>query len=335
MFPLPSDSLDWPQTSSSAPEVDKSEKPCSLDGQESTKRKRSHSIETQASRVLGEPINKRARISSSRCAAKATEEFNAVNEISGANEIPGVNEIPGDSEIPSDNEIDSDKELPIEHWRKTGSWPRKLFQPNPNMSQLLNKKRSSSTMSYTKGVKQGQFPPSHTPAYESQILRPAGIILDQQLGEESISDDCRELCNVLVSARYEPPEHSLFEEDLFLKVLNGLRNKNEARVVRDISPWLIPSAELLFMRGVSELKDLTEEVDAEWTYCVPLVGPWPKPDFAVGFRATAFTKDEIVKLSCHSTPEKPALFNRKMYFPFLTCEAKVRFEMYHFVLSRR
>lgn len=200
------------------------------------------------------------------------------------------------------------------------------------MSQQLTQKRSSSATSYNQGVKQGQYPSSHTPAYESQILGPAGIFLDQQLGEASISDDCRKLCTVLGDARYNPPENSLFEEDLFWKVTNGVRIRNEARVVRDISPWLTPSAELLYMRGVVGLKDLIEEVQAEWTHCVPLVGPVPKPDLTVGFRATAFTNDEIEKLKYYRTPEKATLFIRDLYFPFLVCEAKVRSESCYCIL---
>ena len=192
------------------------------------------------------------------------------------------------------------------------------------MSQQLTKKRSSSAMSYSQGVKEGEYPPAHTPAYETQVLEPAGIIMDQQLGEAAISDDCKQLCTILVDATYEPPENSLFENNLFWKVLNGVRRRNEPRVVRDISPLLVPSAELLFMRGFSELKDLTEEIQADWTKCVPLAGPLPRPDFTVGFQSSAFTNDEIEKLKCHGVPEKPTLFTRDLYFPFLVCEAKVR-----------
>lgn len=33
-------------------------------------------------------------------------------------------------------------------------------------------------MSYSQGVKEGEYPPAHTPAYEKQVLEPAGIIMD-------------------------------------------------------------------------------------------------------------------------------------------------------------
>lgn len=269
------------------------------------KRKRPHNTEDPAPQTQDEPLEKRARVSSSNCAAGSKEET---------------------------NDIDNENDLLIEYWTKTGSWPKKLFRPDPNMSQPLTKKRSSSAMSYSQGVKEGEYPPAHTPAYENEILRPAGIIMDQQLGETAISDDSKQLCTILVDAKYEPPKNSLFEGNLFWKVLNGVRSRNEPRVVRDISPWLIPSAELLFMNGVSELADFTEEIQAVWTKCVPLAGPLPKPDFTVGFQSSAFTDDEIEKLRYYTVPEHPTLFTGNLYFPFLICEAKVRSIIYNSIL---
>lgn len=199
------------------------------------------------------------------------------------------------------------------------------------MSQQLIPKRSFTAMSYSQGVKKSDYPPTHSPEYEKRILIPAGIIMDQQSGESVISDDSKQLCTILINAVYEPPENSLFEMDLFWKVLNGVRNRNEARVVRDISSQLIPSAELLFMRGLLELEHLTEEMQTMWTKCFSLAGPLPKPDFTVGFRSSAFTDDEIEKLKYYGLPYKPTLFIEDLYFPFLVCEVKVRFMLINFI----
>jgi len=46
-------------------------------------------------------------------------------------------------------------------------------------------------------------------------------------------------------------------------ILERVRSKNEARVVRDIIPSLIPSAELLYIHGASNHQHLTEEINAE------------------------------------------------------------------------
>lgn len=261
------------------------------------KRKRSPEAEELTSHVLGETIDKRARISSPDKATRSKE---------GASDL-NIENYP-----------------PIEYWRKTGNWPKNFFESDPNMSQRLTKKRSSSSMSYSQGVKEGHYPPAHTPTYEKQVLEPAGIFMDYQLGEAAISDGCKQLCTTLANATYEPPKGSLFEGDLFWKVLNAVRSRNEARVVRDISPLLIPSAELLCMHGVVGLKDLIEEIQADWTKCVPLAGPLPRPDFTVGLQSSAFTEDEVTKLRYHSAPEKATLFTAGLYFPFLICEVKVR-----------
>lgn len=93
--------------------------PCSHDGHEPTlkleqKRKQSPEHEDLTLQIQDTPIEKRARIS------------------------------PPESAVGSKEASDIDEtDLPIEYWRKTGMWPRKLFQPDLNMSQELTKKRSS------------------------------------------------------------------------------------------------------------------------------------------------------------------------------------------------
>lgn len=119
-------------------------------------------------------------------------------------------------------------------------------------------------MSYSQSVKEGQHPPAHNPAYENQVVQSTGIIIDYQLDEAAISDECKQLCTTLANAT-DLPKDSLFAGDSFWKVLNAVRSRNEPRVVRDISSVLIPSAEVHSMRGFLELKDLTEEIQADRT----------------------------------------------------------------------
>ena len=188
------------------------------------------------------------------------------------------------------------------------------------MSQL-SRKRSSSAMSYTQSVKEGENPPAYTPEYED-VLAKAGIFMYQHLGPATISDTCMELCATLLNADYEIPKHSLFKDDLFWMALERVRSKNEWRVVRDIMPWIVPSAELLYIYGVSNLEHLIEEINVEWTKCMCLAGPRPKPDFAVGLMSSAFTDNEVEKLKFYAAPGKATLFTGKLYFPFLVCEVK-------------
>lgn len=189
------------------------------------------------------------------------------------------------------------------------------------MNQQLSRKHSSSGMSYTQSVKDGENPPAYSPEYEG-VLAKAGIFMGKYLGQATISDTCKELCVILLSGEYESPEHSLFQDNSFWITLEKVRSKNEARVVRDITPSVVPSAELLYTRGDQDLQYLTEEISADWTKCTYLAGPRPKPDYAVGLISSAFTDDEVQKLKLYTSPAKATLFTGDFYFPFLMCEVK-------------
>lgn len=177
-------------------------------------------------------------------------------------------------------------------------------------------------MSYTQSVKEGGNPPAYTPEYE-EVLKKAGIFMYQQhLGHTTISDTCKKLCTTLLDSEFEPPEHSPFKEGSFWMALERVRCKNGARVLRDITPSIAPSAELLYMLGALNLQHLTEEINAEWTKCICLAGPRPKPDFAVGFMSSAFADDEVEKLKYYTASGKATFCTGNLYFPFLVCEVK-------------
>ena len=137
-----------------------------------------------------------------------------------------------------------------------------------------------------------------------------------------ISDDCRLLCNSILEADYPPPQGPLFQRDKLLKVLDQVQFRNEARVVRDITPIVVPSAELLFINDQPGLEYITEAMNAEWVQCDTLCGPRPKPDFVAGISPSAFTREEKEKLKMNHTSACPNLFPENMYYPFLIYEVK-------------
>ena len=190
------------------------------------------------------------------------------------------------------------------------------------MNQQLPSKSSVPAMSYSQSVREGGNPPPYTPAYEN-VLANAGIFMEQQLGQASISNTCQQLCATLLDGEYELPEYSLFSGDMFWTTMKRVRSRNEARVVKDVTPSIVPSPECLYTRyGILHLQHLTEEINAEWTKCICLAGPRPKPDYAIGFMSSAFTNDEVMKLKSYTTPDKATLFTEHFYFPFLLCEVK-------------
>ena len=188
------------------------------------------------------------------------------------------------------------------------------------MSEPSSKKRSRST-SYSQSVKDGDNPRAYTPKYE-KVLEKAGIFMDAYQDEGAISDACQQLCSDLLSGEYEAPEGSIFQGDQFWAVLRRVHTWNKLRVFRDITPLIVPSAELLCIRGNDHLEHLIEELSGDWTRCSTTAGPQPKPDFAVGLMSSAFTDAEILKLKCYTAPDRATLFTEDVYFPFLMCEVK-------------
>ena len=190
------------------------------------------------------------------------------------------------------------------------------------MSQPLTKKRSSSNISYTQGVKEGLNPPQYTPGYE-EVLEDADNYINEEL-EQTISNASQELCEVLLNSFFPPPSHSLFAGQSFLLTLDEARNQNEPRVQRDITPLLVPCASLLYLRDrILQCQHLSAKIQSEWTKVTPLAGPLPAPDYVVGLKRSAFTRDEIFQLQIYSAPNKPTIFRDGLYFPFLVCEVSI------------
>ena len=77
--------------------------------------------------------------------------------------------------------------------------------------------------------------------------------------------------------------------------------------------------------GASELEILIEKVNSSWLKCLPLTDTRPQPDYSVGFRASAFTKDELNRLTpfvSRYMDQCSVMAREDLYFPFLTCEVK-------------
>jgi len=129
----------------------------------------------------------------------------------------------------------------------------------------------------------------------------------------------------LLRQEQQVPEESLFRADIFETTCRKTRDKNEARVIGDVSLLIVPSAETLATYGASELSCLTESVNEGWNNSIPFTPTRPQPDYAVGFRREAFTEEQLAKLQ----PFVGELFDQSffmatyyLYFPFLTCEVK-------------
>ncbi|KAL9015857.1 MAG: hypothetical protein Q9185_006772, partial [Variospora sp. 1 TL-2023] len=211
---------------------------------------------------------------------------------------------------------------PIAHWVAEGVWPDDLHKKGMDTNESAPRKRSlSRSTSYTQSVKDGKNPKAYTPAYQ-QVLTSASIFMNTNASRPAITAESQRLCSDYLHGNYDLPANPLYHDDEFSQLLARLSDRNEARVVRDLTPMIMPSAEHLHSLGDEDLSDLAEELNAEWAKCNSLAGPRPKPDCAAGLKPSAFTEEEIMKLKVYTAPSRATLFTENMYFPFLMCEAK-------------
>ncbi|KAK4551549.1 hypothetical protein LTR86_011112 [Recurvomyces mirabilis] len=137
-----------------------------------------------------------------------------------------------------------------------------------------------------------------------------------------LQEESKEFCEELLERQHEPLAFPCYPARKINDVLERIRELNEARLQRDIMPWVVPSAENLHFSNVIDHGYIGEEINAEWVRCETMGSTRPKPDFAVGLNLSAFSSDEADKLQNYGTPQQPYLFTPLLSFPFLICEAK-------------
>ncbi|KAK4622295.1 hypothetical protein CLAFUW4_07048 [Fulvia fulva] len=193
------------------------------------------------------------------------------------------------------SEGEPDEQDPIQYWASTGNWPNSFDQMSGPGSDGLNKRRRSSTPSYSSRAKDRSVPLAHTAAYEEELQR-YGI---------SFKDwETKDL-------------------ETYMGIFQRASKCNEERVRRDLTPHIVPSAELLYiLDGGHTLENIREEMSVDWTKCSLLGGTQPRPDYAYGLSSATFTEEERYKMENYTNVNNPTKFTDSMYFPFLMCEAK-------------
>ncbi|KAK0923178.1 hypothetical protein LTR29_018232, partial [Friedmanniomyces endolithicus] len=150
----------------------------------------------------------------------------------------------------------------VAHWVKTFTWPKSTKQNTAvAMSASTSTKRRSSSTHYSE---------------RQQRLEQNGVYMKTSALLQRAS---KQLCNDLLTGDRSPDQHPWYPVERTNEVLERLHVLNEARLQRDVTPWLVPSAEHLYFSGCAEFGYIGEEIQAEWKRCEPMGGSRPKPDF--------------------------------------------------------
>ena len=209
---------------------------------------------------------------------------------------------------------------PVAYWSQTMSWPpdygdipsssgQEAMPPPPPRGRISSRSSTNKRK-------------SETTHYSDRLsgMKENGIIMGNANAMQRSSKD---LCNKLLEGDRTPNSyHYNFPAERLPDVLARIESRNEDRVVRDILPWVVPSAENLYFCGEEGMEDLGEEVMADWSRCATMGSTRPKPDFTAGLLPSAFRKEEFDSLQNYSTPVTPVYFTTNICFPFLICETK-------------
>jgi len=206
------------------------------------------------------------------------------------------------------------------------------------MNHLLARRKSSSSLRGKQSEASSAPPSSTTPSDQKPreakstpyqdaryktILATKGSFIDES--DLGITDKSKNNLQTLLSAEQQVPHDSLFRDDLFKSTCRKIQDRNETRVIRDISLLMVPSAETLATCGATNLQCLIESTNEGWNNSIPITKTRPQPDYSVGFRREAFTEDQLKRLGPFVgdlTDTSFFMATYYMYFPFLTCEVK-------------
>ncbi|KAJ5976618.1 hypothetical protein N7481_010325 [Penicillium waksmanii] len=130
------------------------------------------------------------------------------------------------------------------------------------------------------------------------------------------------LCERLLGQPVKPPTGTLFDDLYITDFHNALRNRSEARLLVDLHPLIMPSAENQYIQGNESLKDVIDGYNDPWLKTEPIYGPKPQPDHARGLKWSTFSESQRRKLGIKPDEKSPYTAREDMYFPYLTAEIK-------------
>lgn len=237
--------------------------------------------------------------------------------------------------------ISDDKEdiaKPIACWATKGYWPSGYALPTPEMAvrrTLARRTRPTdpgesstktpATPNYELSREKKCVPYSKS-SYQALLKRFGSILKDSKLG---VTAGSRMLCEYLLHTDQPLPLDSLFSDTAtFHSICQIISGRSETRVLRDLTPLLVPSAENMAVYASTDGLDcLVESLNEGWNCSLPLTKPRPQPDFSIGFGEEAFTEEQLATLELLvgdrlTGVQSYFMATEYMFLPFLTCEVK-------------
>jgi hypothetical protein len=94
--------------------------------------------------------------------------------------------------------------------------------------------------------------------YETLLATQGSFMNKSKCG---VTNQSKNISQSLLKKKQSVSKDSLFRDDLFEEACEVIRNRNETRVIRDVSLLIVPSAQTLAIYGATHLKILIESVN--------------------------------------------------------------------------
>lgn len=201
-----------------------------------------------------------------------------------------------------------------------------LARKKPSTASLRRKRSEASFITSTapSDLQAEKSTPYKNPSYETVLEMDAGSFMGPY--KPGVTEASERICQILLDSKQIIPKDTIFRDDVFQDTCERLRGKNEARIFKDCTPLIVPWAEAHASLSANRDLDIAiESVNEGWNNSNPITKPRPQPDYAVGFKRSAFSDDQLKKLQPFvGDPSCSSYFmgTYYMHFPFFTCEVK-------------
>jgi hypothetical protein len=203
----------------------------------------------------------------------------------------------------------------------------RLLAKKKSSTSSLHRKRSEAsivTSTTPSDLQAEKSAPYKNPSYEAVLEREAGSYMDKY--KPGVTEASERLCQTLLDSKQIIPQDTIFRDDIFDDTCQRLRGKNKARIFKDCTPLIVPWVEAHATLSANRDLDIAiESVNEGWNNSNPITKPRPQPDYAIGFRRSVFSEDQLKKLQPFlGDPSSSSYFmgTYYMHFPFVTCEVK-------------
>ena len=156
------------------------------------------------------------------------------------------------------------------------------------MNHLLARKKSTASLRRKRSDSESGAPSSTTTSdqkprdeksapYQNVRYETVLATKDSFMGKygQGTTNESKRLYQQLLDAQPTVPQDTVFSDEYFEETCEVIRNKNKARVIRDISLLIVASAEVLAICGNQHCRLLIKSVNEGWNNSIPLTKPRP------------------------------------------------------------